>query len=97
VRDVREEYDVENAVNAACKRWSRADEAWEAVKWALAHDPYSAGPAITESGLIRVFVFEGAQSIGMPTIRAVYAVEPTAVSIKAVEFEDSTHLYAGRA
>jgi hypothetical protein len=97
VRDVREEEDVRKCVDAAYARWPRTDEAWEAVTWALAHDPFSAGPAISESGLVRVFVFDGARSIGMPTVRAVYVIEPAVVVVRAVVFEDSVHLYAGRA
>jgi hypothetical protein len=97
VRDVREEPDVQKAVDAAHLRWPRTDDAWQAVTWALAHDPFSAGPPIGESGLIRTFVFEGARAIGMPTVRAVYAIEPTVVIVRAVVFEDSVHMYAGRA
>lgn len=78
-------------------RWPRTEEAWGAVTWALAHDPFSAGPAISESGMVRTFVFEGARSIGMPTIRAVYIIEPDVVILRAVVFEESIHMYAGRA
>jgi hypothetical protein len=97
VRDVREERTVEKDVNAAYLRWPRTEEAWEAVTWALARDPFSAGPAINESGLVRSLVFEGARSIGMPTVRVVYVIEPAIVIVKAAVFEDSEHMYAGRA
>lgn len=97
VRDVREERTVEKDVNAAYLRWPRTEEAWEAVTWALARDPFSAGPAISESGLVRSLVFEGARSIGMPTVRVVYVIEPAVVVVKAVMFDDSEYMYAGRA
>jgi len=97
MRDVREDEDVAKAVDAAFLRWPRTEEAWEAVTWALARDPYSAGPAISESGLVRTFVFEGARSFGMPTVRAIYVIEPALVIVKAAIFEDSVHMYAGRA
>jgi hypothetical protein len=97
MRDVREERVVQKAVDAAYLRWPRTEEAWEAVTWALAHDPFSAGPAVSESGLVRIFVFDGARSIGMPTVKAVYTIEPSVVIVKAVVFEDSVHMYAGRA
>jgi hypothetical protein len=97
MRDVREERAVEKEVNAAYLRWPRAEEAWQAITWALARDPFSAGPPIGESGLTRSLVFEGARSIGMPTVRIVYVIEPAAVIVRAVEFEDSEHMYAGRA
>lgn len=97
MRDVREEESVRKAVDAAYARWPRADEAWEAVTWALARDPYSAGPALSESGLVRAFVFDGARSFGMPTVRAVYVIHPALVIVSAVVFEESIHMYAGRA
>lgn len=97
MRDVREELAVQKAVDAAYRRWPRTDEAWEAVTWALARDPYSAGPALSESGLVRAFVFDGARSIGLPTVRAVYVIQPTVIIVRAAVFEDSIHLYAGRA
>ena len=97
MRDVREEPLVQRAVDAAYRRWPRTEEAWEAVTWALARDPYSAGPPLSESGLVRAFVFDGAQSIGLPTVRAVYVIEPAVVIVRAAVFEDSIHMYAGRA
>ena len=33
----------------------------------------------------------------MPTVRAVYVIEPNAVIVRAVVFEDSIQMYAGRA
>jgi hypothetical protein len=97
VHDVREEPAVEKAVNAAYLRWARAEEAWEAVTWAIAHDPYGAGPPLTESGKTRQLVFDGARSIGMPSIRIVYVIEPACVIIHEASFEEASHLYAGRA
>ncbi len=97
MRDVREEPDVQRAVDAAYMRWSCTEEAWEAVTWALSRDPFSAGPAIGESGLVRAFVFDGARAIHLPTVRGVYTIEPAVVVVRAVVFEESTHMYAGRA
>ena len=82
---------------AAYRRWARANEAWEAVTWAIARDPYGAGPPLTESGKTRQLVFEGARSIGMPSIRIVYVVEPTCVIIHEASFEEASHMYAGHA
>jgi len=97
VLDVREELNVQSAVDAAYRRRPRADEAWKAVTWAIARDPYGAGPALTESGMTRLMVFDGARSIGMPSVRAVYVVEPARVVIREVMFTESTHAHAGRA
>ena len=95
--DVREERAAEHAIDAAYQRWPRADEAWEAVTWTLSHDPYGAGPPLTESGKTRQIVFDGARSIGMPSVRAVYVVEPDRVIVHEAEFSESPHIYAGRA
>jgi hypothetical protein len=97
VLDVREEPAVEKAVDAAYRHWPRADEAWEAVTWAIARDPFGAGPSLTESGNIRAFVFEGARLFGMPSIRVVYVVEPDCVIIHEAIFYESPHMHAGRA
>jgi hypothetical protein len=97
VWDVREEPAAQKAVDDAHARWPRADEAWQAVTWALARDPYGAGPAVTESGKTRQFVFDGARSIGMPSVRLVYVIELMCVVVHEARFEDSIHLYAGRA
>jgi len=97
VRDVLEERAVQSAVDAAHLRWPGAHEAWEAITWTIAHDPHGAGPALTESGKTRQLVFDGARSIGMPSVRVVYVVEPTCVIIHEAIFEEASHMYAGRA
>ena len=97
MRDIREEDEVRRAVDAAYMRWARAHEAWEAVTWALARDPFSAGPPLSESGMVRAFVFEGARSIKMPTVKVVYLIRPSVVIISAALFEEAVHMYAGRA
>jgi hypothetical protein len=88
---------VQSAVDAAYRKWPRADEAWEAVVWALARDPFGAGPPLTESGKSRLMIFDGARSIGMPSVRAVYVVEPATVTVRDVLFHESEHMYAGNA
>ena len=37
---------------------------------------------------MRSFVFDGARSIGMPTVRVVYVIEPDRVVISDAVFED---------
>jgi hypothetical protein len=76
-------------VDAAYRRWPRADEAWQAVVWAIARDPFGAGPPLTESGMTRLVVFDGARSIGMPSVRAVYVVEPATVIVREVLFQEA--------
>lgn len=93
--DVQEEPDAQKAVDAAYRQWPRADEAWEAITWTLSRDPYGAGPPVTESGKTRMMTFDGARSIGMPSVRIVYVVEPTKVVIHEAVFLDAKHMYAG--
>ena len=95
--DVKEEPAAERVVNAAYQRWSRADEAWEPVTWALARDAYGAGPSLTDSGRTRLMTFGGARSIDMPSVRAVYVVEPDKVVVHEAEFTAAKHAYAANA
>lgn len=43
MRSIREEPDVQRAVDEACDRWERAQEAWDALTWVLARDPTIGG------------------------------------------------------
>jgi hypothetical protein len=76
--------------------WPRALDAWEAITWAVVREPYL-GEALTESGRIRQFTFDGAKSIGMPTVSIVYEIGHTEIIIHAARFEDSRFSTAGRA
>lgn len=96
MRGVREQPIVSAAVDVAELRWPRAEEAWQAVLWAVARDP-QCGPTLNSTGTLRGFVFEGAKSIGMPTIEVIYRVEVDHVLIENAEFSDSKHAQAGRA
>ncbi|MCQ1574073.1 hypothetical protein NFO65_25405 [Neorhizobium galegae] len=91
MRGVKEQPSVSAAVDAAELKWPRADEAWQAVQWALARDP-DVGPAINSSGTLRGFVFDGAKSIGLPTVEVIYRVESDHILIEDVEFRDSNML-----
>lgn len=93
---VVEEPAVKDAVDAACARWARAGEAWEAIVWALARDP-KVGLAVTESGNVRALVSDGARSIGLPTVRVLYEISRSAIVIHEAEFRESAHVQAGRA
>ena len=97
MRDVREEPGVQSRVDEAYRRWARATEAWDAVVWSIARDPFGAGPSLTESGTVRIMVFDGARSIGMPSVKAVYVIEPAAIIVREVVFTEAAHLYAGNA
>jgi plasmid stabilization system protein ParE len=96
VRNVIEEERVRRAVDDALTRWPRAEDAWEAVTWVVARDP-RAGTAETESGNTRSFTFEGARSIGMPSVTIIYEITEWAIIIHDALFTDSKHGQAGKA
>lgn len=97
MRQICEDKAVEEAVTDAILIWGRADEAWDAIVWTIARDPFGAGPALTESGMTRMIAFDGARSIDMPAIKAIYVVSRDVVTIMWVEFSNSPHLQIGNA
>jgi len=96
MHSVIEESAVSKAVDDAHEKWARAKDAWNAVTWALARDP-EVGDPVTESGKTRSFVLDGARSIGLPTVRVVYEIEPPYVVIHDAVFEDSKYGQTGHA
>lgn len=86
--DVAYDSPAATAVDAAELKWERADDAVQAVEWTLAHDP-KAGVAVTESGLVRAFVYEGAVSIKMPTVRVLYQIQEHRIVIRDMHFEEA--------
>jgi hypothetical protein len=96
VRDVREEERAKRAVDHAADCWPRANDAWEAITWVVAHDP-AAGTPETESGNIRSLVLDGARSIGLPTVTIIYEVTEHVILVHDAIFEDAKHTQAGRA
>jgi hypothetical protein len=96
MRPIREEISVQDAVDDACERWARAEDAWEAIKWALARDPYIGTP-LTEGGMVRSFTLEGLWAWEMPTITVVYEIDLHVISVHSVLFEDAATGPIGRA
>ena len=95
VRDVREEPGVQQAIHDACARWSRAENAWEAVTWAICTDP-AIGLALNESGSTRLVESTGARSIELPSITIVYDVFPTVIAVLQVMFSEAPYGQIGR-
>jgi hypothetical protein len=87
MRSVRQELAVDDALDDACLRWSRTQDAWDMIVWVLAHDP-TAGDPISEGGLARSFVFDGSWAHQMPTIQILYIIEEPYVTIKTADFRD---------
>jgi hypothetical protein len=96
MRSVREDTAVSEAVDNARERWSRTDDAWDSVIWALSRDP-AVGEPLSEGGRARALTFHGATSIDMPTIIVIYEFDAQLVTIRSVHFEAAEATHAGRA
>lgn len=96
MRDVAEAPEAQRAVDDACERWARASDAWDALVWALARDAALLGKALTEGGARRVVTLEGARSIDLPTLTAIYRLEGRRVVVERVRFVDARSPQAGR-
>lgn len=88
-RTIIEQEPVRLALNEASSRWSRAEDAWDAVVTVLAHDP-DAGTPLTESGKTRALTFQGAKAANMPTITVVYEDQDPFLIIHDVKFSAPT-------
>jgi hypothetical protein len=96
MRSVAESPEAQTAADDAFEAWSRAEEAWEAIKWALARDP-TVGEPLVEGGNLRVLTFEGALAYDMPTIVVLYDYDMQRVVIKSARFEVPKAGQIGRA
>jgi hypothetical protein len=96
VRSVIEDSRVSRAIDDAKLKWPRAGDAWDAVVWVIARDP-SIGRPLTESGNVRSFTFDGAKSIGLPTVTVLYEVQHIVIVVHDALFQEPTFAQAGRA
>jgi hypothetical protein len=76
-------------------KWPRIDDAWEAVTWAISHEP-DIGQPVTESGKVRSFVSDGARSIGWPTIQVIFDAGADVIVIYDAKFSDAKYDRAGQ-
>jgi len=67
-----------------------------AVEWAIVRDPGS-GKALNEAGTLRAFTFEGAKSIGLPTLTVVYECDAQNITIHDALFAEPRATVIGRA
>lgn len=96
MRSVIEDSRVSRALDDAKRKWPRAGDAWDAVVWVIARDP-TIGIPLTESGATRSFTFDGAKSIGMPTVTVLYEVQHIVIVVHDALFQEATFAQAGRA
>lgn len=85
MRTVRQEPEVDAIVDFAAERWTRGQDAWDAVTWALARDP-EVGVPVTQSGRTRAFTLAGAVSVGLPTTTVIYILSDEFVTIVDAHF-----------
>jgi hypothetical protein len=97
VRTVVEQSRVSRVLDDAKDRWWRAQDAWDTVRWVIARDPEGAGMAVTESGATRSFTFDGARSIGLPTVTVLYEIQLFEVIVHDALFADAKFAQSGRA
>jgi len=96
VRSVREENAAKDALDDACVRWTRADDAWQAITWAIVHD-VNVGSPIGESGVTRALELDGARSNDTPTVWVLYGIQPTLVTVYEARFTEAALWQIGRA
>lgn len=82
-------------VDKASVRWTRAAEAYKALEWVIVRDPFGGQPL--NGGHVFAQTFEGARSVDMPTVTAVYTVSDQRITVTSVRFEDAKYGQAGTA
>lgn len=73
------------AADTAKVLYPRLGDAVEAIEWAVVRDP-TMGWSLLEGSRLRLVIFEGAKSVGMPTIEVIFEETPTAVVIHDMVF-----------
>jgi hypothetical protein len=97
VRTRRHEPAAAKSFDLACEKWERAEEVWNAMEWNLARDP-KVGHVLSESGSVRAYLIQGAQSVGWPTLTVIYTIEAEdLIVIHEATFETAGHYQAGNA
>ena len=96
LRTVCEQEAVRKACDEACMRWTRAQDAWEGVTWAIVHD-VNAGAPINEAGTLRALELDGARSNDTPTVWVLYGVDATVVTVHEARFSEAAVWKIGRA
>lgn len=91
-----EDGEAQEALDEALEKWAGTAVAWESATWVILRDP-EVGVPLNERGSLRVFTYDGAQSIQQPTITLIYEVTRLETTIKAARFAEAKYGNAGRA
>lgn len=86
LREVVERKSVTAAIMKARELYPRGEDAWDAISFAISHDPHGAGVRIENSDAY-VAELPGAPSIGLPKVTALYEPTKNQVAVAAVRFQ----------
>ena len=65
--------------------YPRLGDAVETIEWAIVRDP-KMGTTLSQGSRFRLVIFEGARSVGMPTIEVIFEETPLYLVIHDMEF-----------
>lgn len=82
------EHEAAAAADAAKVLWKRGEDAIATIVWSLARDDVMGTPIMPGSP-IRLAVFDGAKSIGLPKIEYMFEIREHDVRIIDMEFSNS--------
>jgi len=85
---------VRQSLESACDKWAGTEIAW-VIEWVMSHNSHVGRP-LNESGSLRAFIYDGANSINQPDIEVTYMVEVYEIVVKTAEFNDAKAHYAGK-
>lgn len=79
------EHQAAAAADTAKALWPRQEDVMTTIEWALVRDP-GIGVPLFHGSPIKVAVFNGAPSIGMPTVEITYQETANAIILHDLEF-----------
>jgi hypothetical protein len=87
LREIIEDDEAANIIDAACENHPRLREVWNGFKWLLAKKAHEMGNTIGYGDNIRIHRQEGYLLIGIPTMIVLYEYDENAVTIRYVELK----------
>ena len=84
LRTVVPENSVTDLIDAECANFPRLEEAWEALKWLLAHSADNVGLPSRADETLRLYVQSDDQLAGVPALWVLYRVTGDVIHIVAV-------------
>jgi hypothetical protein len=85
VKGVIFQHEAAAQADTARALWVRADDVISTIEWTLARDQ-SAGVPLVAGGALRLVIFPGAKSVGMPNAECIFEDTHGGVIIHDLEF-----------